>query len=222
MYTSTLLVALLSVPGAADTPTWSSSYSAACKECESAKKPLAVFLGSGKTGYNKVARDGELSPECRRQLSSGYVCVYIDTSTESGRRLASEFEMPSRQGIVISDRGGSVQAFRHEGDLTNADLNAYLERYASGPAVSTTETVYGARTSFAAAEEDAKDAKDGGKKGTAGPAPHHGHGTIIVGGGYGGCGGGACYAGSCGGGGYSDCGHHGRRGGHRHRGGRCR
>jgi hypothetical protein len=218
MYTSTLLVALLSVPGAADTPTWSSSYTAACKECETAKKPLAVFLGSGKTGYNKVARDGELSPECRRQLASGYVCAFIDTSTESGRRLAGEFEMPSGQGIVISDRGGAVQAFRHEGDLTNADLNAYLERYASGTAVSTTETIYSARTSFAAPEDDKKDPKKDpkkdDKKGKPAPvcvggvcyAPTAHHGTVVSG----------CAGGSCGG---SDCGHHGR--GHR-RGGRCR
>ncbi len=215
MYTSTLLVALLSVPGAVDTPTWATSYSAACKECETAKKPLAVFLGTGKTGYDRVARDGGLSTECRKQLASGYVCVFIDTSTESGRRLAGEFEMPSGQGIVISDRGGAVQAFRHEGDLTNADLNAYLERYASGTAVSTTETIDSARTSFAPPKDGAK---DGPKQGPAGPAPHYGHGTIVVGGG---CAGGACYAGSCGGGGCSDCGHHGR-GGRGHRGGRCR
>src|SRR5262245_28843284 len=165
MYTSTLLVALLSVPGAADTPTWATSYSAACKECETAKKPLAVFFGAGKMGYDKVVRDGGLSADSRKQLASGYVPVVIDTSTGSGRRLAGEFDMPSGQGIVISDRTGEVQAFRHEGDLTNTDLNAYLERYASGAPVSTTETIESARTSYA---PPAEGKKDGAKEGAAG------------------------------------------------------
>src|SRR5436309_2264194 len=130
MFTSTLLFALLSVPGAADTPTWSTDYQAARKESATTGKPLAVFLGTGKAGYEKLARDGgELSAECRRHLASHYVCVYVDTSTESGKRLADALEMPGGQGLVLSDRTGAVQAFRHEGSLTNAEMSAYLERY---------------------------------------------------------------------------------------------
>src|SRR5436305_2248053 len=148
MYASTLLIARLGVPGAADTPTWLTDYQAARKESATAGKPLAVFLGTGKTGYEKLARDGgELSAECRRHLASHYVCLYVDTSTESGKRLADAFEMPGGQGIILSDRTGGVQAFRHEGTLSNADLGAYLERYAGDRAVTTTETAESIRGS---------------------------------------------------------------------------
>ncbi len=224
MYTSTLLFALLSVPGAADTPTWSTDYQAARKESATTGKPLAVFLGTGKAGYEKLARDGgELSAECRRHLASHYVCVYVDTSTESGKRLAEEFEMPGGQGIIVSDRTGAVQAFRHEGRLSNADLGAYLERYAGERTVTTTETVDSIRgSSYEAPPKEGvvKEgvSKDGAMKGPvmAGPMGHPGY---VMTGGYVG---GGCYAGGCGGGYNSDCGgHHGRhhRGG---RGGRCR
>jgi hypothetical protein len=33
-------------------------------------------------------------------------------------------------GIVISSRKGDLQAFRHEGDLSNAQLVRYLRKYA--------------------------------------------------------------------------------------------
>jgi len=222
MYTSTLLFALLSVPGAADTPTWSTDYTAARKESATKGKPLAVFLGSGKTGYEKVVRDGgELSAACRRHLASNYVCVAIDTSTEAGKRMASDFDMPSGQGIVISDRTGAVQAFRHEGNLTNNDLHAYLERYASDRAISTTETANSIRSaSFEDAEDAGKDPKkepikEPKKDGAMKPLADH---VVWVGGGSG------CGSVSCGGGSYSSCGHHGHcgRGGRHHRGGRCR
>src|SRR5947209_4281896 len=148
MYTSTLLFALLSVPGAADMPTWSTNYQTACKESATAGKPIAVFLGTGKAGYEKMARDGgELSAESRRHLASHYVCVYADTSTEAGKRLADAFEMPGGQGLVLSDRTGAVQAFRHEGSLTNVELSAYLERYSGERAINTTETANSIRES---------------------------------------------------------------------------
>jgi hypothetical protein len=215
MYTSTLLCALLSVPGAADTPTWSTNYQAAVKEGATAGKPLAVILGTGKNGYEKVVRDGgELSAACRKHLAAHYVCVYADTSTETGKRLADAFAMPGGQGIILSDRTGAVQAFRHEGALSNADLSTYLERYGSDRAVTTTETADSIRGSSYEAAPTGGGAPAGG---------HAGHGGYVISGGSaGGCIGGSCYSGGCSGGQCSD-GHHGRqgrRGGCR--GGRCR
>src|SRR5262249_19116039 len=161
---------------------------AARKESATKGKPLAVFLGAGKTGYEKVVRGGgELSAACRRQLASNYVCGSIDTSTEAGKRMASDLEMPSGQGIVIRDRTGAVQAFRHEGDLTNSDLHAYLERYTGDRAITTTETANSIRSaSFGSEAEDAaKDPKkapmkDPKKDGAMKPLADH---VVWVGGG---------------------------------------
>src|SRR5205823_3854512 len=204
---------LLSVPGAADTPTWSTNYQAARQEGATTGKPLAVFLGTGKTGYEKLVRDGgELSAATRRHMVSHYICAYADTSTESGKRLAEAFEMPGGQGIILSDRTGTVQAFRHEGTLSNADLSAYLERYAGERAISTTETADSLRgSSYEAPPKDGAP-REGVRTGGAmmggammGPvmAGPGGYGGLVAGGCGDGWGGGACDGGGCGGGSWS-------------------
>jgi hypothetical protein len=149
MYTSILLVALsgLVAPGdATESPSWLTDYNSASKQVVSAKKPLAVFLGSK---ADTLSRDGQLSSDAKRILADNYVCLHIDPATAQGKSLASAFELPSGLGIVISDRSGKVQAFRHEGDLANADLVRYLTRY-SDPnyVVRTTESNPGERVSY--------------------------------------------------------------------------
>jgi hypothetical protein len=132
MYTSILLVAL-SVTPAADVaaPSWSTDYGMASKQSATAKKPLAVVLGAGEEGYEKLDREGKLTTEAKGLLASKYVCVYVNTDTPEGRRLAKAFEMSNGRGLIISDRSGDVQAFRHEGDLKSGDLVRYLERYSN-------------------------------------------------------------------------------------------
>jgi hypothetical protein len=131
MYTSILLLALSSVPGNVVVgPIWESDYAVAQKRAESAKKPLAVFLAPGERGYDKIARNGGLTAEVQKMLAAKYVCLHVDTAQAAGRSLAAVFEMPSGLGVVVSDRTGAVQAFRHEGDLTNVDLSRYLVKYA--------------------------------------------------------------------------------------------
>jgi hypothetical protein len=132
MYTSILLVALTGIAPSADegkVPTWSQDYAAARKQSAQEKKPLAVFLAPGKGAYEKIGRDGGLGGEAQGLLTDKYVCVHIDTTTGKGREWAEAFEMPQGLGIVISDRTGDKQAFRHEGDLANADLVRYLQNY---------------------------------------------------------------------------------------------
>ncbi len=142
MYTSILLLALSVAPSAdLATPSWSTDYFAASKLSAAAKKPLAVVLGSGEAGYDQLDRDGKLTTEAKGLLASKYVCVYVNTDTAEGHRLAKAFEMPNGHGIVISDRNGDLQAFRHEGDLSNATLVRSLERFADPQReVVTTET----------------------------------------------------------------------------------
>jgi len=132
MYTSGLLVALVGLfPSTIrQEPSWLEDYSQACGQCQKAEKPLAVFVGSGSKGWNRLSRDGQLSVEIKEFLSKNYVCLYLDTTREAGQELATAFEMPNRLGVVISDSKGQVQAFRHEGDLRAPDLMRYLRRYA--------------------------------------------------------------------------------------------
>jgi hypothetical protein len=131
MYTSILLVALTSVSAPVEgtkAPSWSQDYTAARKQAIGEKKPLAVFLAPGKGAWDKIGQDG-VSADANNVLASKYVCVHVDTSTSAGKVLAAAFEIPSGLGIVISDRTGDVQAFRHEGDLANQDLVRYLSTY---------------------------------------------------------------------------------------------
>ncbi len=141
MYTSILAFALtgLSVPAeSATVGSWSQDYDSARKQAIGEKKPLAVFLAPGKDGWDKIGRDGGLSMEAQSVLARQYTCVHVDTSTSAGKALAEAFEIPTGLGIVISDRTGDIQAFRHEGDLANQDLVRYLERYSDPTRVART------------------------------------------------------------------------------------
>lgn len=128
MYASMMLFTLtLAAP--TDSPNWSTEYSAARQQGESAGKPLAIFIGSGARGWEKISRNG-LVAETNELLAANYVCVYIDTATEKGKSLATAFDIPDGLGIVISDRTGKLQAFYHAGDLAREDLDRYLRRFA--------------------------------------------------------------------------------------------
>jgi hypothetical protein len=199
MYTSILLVALTGtapVTEGSKAPAWSHDYTTAGKEAVQAKKPLLVILAPGQKGYDKMGRDGGISADAKALLADKYVCVHIDTTTAKGQELARAFDFEGDTGIAISDVTGEKLAFYHEGDLANADLVRYLERYSDpNRAVEFTESNPGRR--------------------------HHGGGgcaTVSCGGGCGGyatcgtCGGGCgggrhhrghrsgCHRGGCGGG----------------------
>ena len=110
-----------------------------------------MFLAPGKGGWDKLTKEGNLGKEARRLLAERYVCVHVDTDTERGRQLARDFELSGGVGLVISDRTGQLQAFRHEGTLPGDDLKSYLERYSTADRVTqTTETHESSRTSYAA------------------------------------------------------------------------
>jgi hypothetical protein len=175
MYTSILLVALTGVAPSAEgdkAVKWSLDYTAAGKQAASEKKPLAVFLAPGQGAYQTIGRDGGLGAEAEALLARQYVCVHIDTATSQGKALAQAFDIPDGLGIVISDRTGEKQTFRHEGDLARADLVRYLTRYGDPNYV------------FVETESN--------------PGRGHGGTAAYCGGGCGGCGAAAC--GTCGGG----------------------
>lgn len=189
MYTSMVLVALSSFSVSAaeiGEPTWK-EYVAARKLGQTEKKPLAVFVGSGKAGWNKLSQDGKLGKETKRLLANHYICAYVNTDEETGKRLAADLEFKDSPGIVISDHEAKVQAFRHDGELADDDLNRFLRRYADPErAVRTTETKGSERVSYYPADNGAPAAQPGSY-------PYYGgyyapsYGGFGGGGGRGGC-----------------------------------
>src|SRR5260370_34357759 len=145
------LTGLVPTAELAPSPTWTSDYGQGRRLGTAQNKPLAVFLAPGKGGWDKLTKEGNLGKEARRLLAERYVCVHVDTNTERGRQLARDFEVSGGVGLILSDRTGELQAFRHEGTLPGDDLKSYLERYSTADRVTqTTETQQSSRTSYAA------------------------------------------------------------------------
>ncbi len=132
MYRAVLLIALSgSAPSFMDGPAWMTDYGEARNLSQKEKKPIAIFFGSGATGWNDISREGRMNQEIAGLLGKYYIGLYLDTASVEGRRLARAFEMDESRGIVISDSKGKRQAFRHEGDLRNEDLRHYLQRFSN-------------------------------------------------------------------------------------------
>jgi len=185
MYTSLVLVALsgsLIVSSPSESLAWQTDYSQAKKMGQSEKKPLAVFVGSGANGYDKVSREGQLSPEVQKSLEN-YVYIYLDSSTPAGQKLAADFGITQSTGLVLSDRSGELQAFSHDGDLGSADMQRWVAQYADpNVVVNTTMTNNNARLSMYPSNGAAASYIYGAGTGYVG-------GSIIYGGG---CPGGNC------------------------------
>ena len=126
---STLAALVTLVTAAAPTaPSFQSSYARAVALAGEQHKPVAVFIGAGEAGYANLIADGTLPVEATKTLQSQYVCLYVDTTTATGKELAGEFRMS--KGLVISDRTGGVQAFRHNGTITAAELTTSVRTVA--------------------------------------------------------------------------------------------
>jgi hypothetical protein len=137
-----VVLAAFAAAGSGPTSPWQTDYKSAVRMAADTKKPLAVFLGHGKNGPNYLVRDGGLGTKEVKALSEGYVSVYVDVDTDGGKSLSNSFEIT--EGVVISDRTGSVQAVLHEGTVSQTELNDYLTRYAEPSKVVTT-TEFGGR-----------------------------------------------------------------------------
>src|SRR5689334_11190755 len=108
MYTAMALVAL-TVGSLSGTPAWQKDYKAAQALVNAAGKPMAVFVGSGKTGYESAVRDG-FDPAVSKLLAEKFVCLYVDTATDKGKVLAAALQVGDR-GVVVSDRTGKAQVY---------------------------------------------------------------------------------------------------------------
>lgn len=133
--------------GAVAVPAWQTDYSQAMAKAAAQQKPLAVFFARGEAGYAKIV-GGEVPMEAAQVLTKSYVCVYVDTDTTAGQSLASAFSLS--KGLIISNKGGELQALRHTGNMSPTDLTGYLTRYSEVKVISTTEKVGEASTVAAA------------------------------------------------------------------------
>jgi len=120
------------------TPSWHTDYAQAMNRSSAEGKPMAVFIGHGDGRITKMLADGTISSESAKVLATSYICVYLDADTPTGKDLAERFQMG--QGLIISNRGGTLQAYRCGGELNGTDLKASLARFAEATQLATTET----------------------------------------------------------------------------------
>jgi hypothetical protein len=110
-------------------PAWQTDYRTARELGDREHKPLVVVIGSGKTPWANLARAAEQDGSINQTLRSSYVCLFVDTDTTEGQRLAQSFEM-SGPGVVISDRSGEFQAYRRAGEVPAGELASALTSHA--------------------------------------------------------------------------------------------
>lgn len=141
MHTAMALVAL-TLGNLSSSPTWLDDYPAAQAKVSVAGKPMAVFVGSGKAGWESAVRDG-FDPAVSKLLAQKFVCLYVDASTAKGRTLASAFQVGD-QGVVLSDRTGLTQAYSASGMVSRAELSRALVTYADVQVAQKTDAPKGA------------------------------------------------------------------------------
>src|SRR5918993_698692 len=137
MYTAMALVAL-SMGNLTASPKWLDDYRAAQAQVTVAGKPMAVFVGTGKDGYAAAIRDG-FDPAVSKLLAEKFVCLYVDSSTPAGQKLATAFQVGDR-GIVLSDRTGLTQAYSASGTISRTELRQALVAYADVEVAQKTDT----------------------------------------------------------------------------------
>lgn len=144
---SILALVALSLPLAAKPASidWHHNYRAAHEIGISKQKPLAMFVASGKEGWKKILADGAFDTKVQHILAENYVAVFIDRDTTEGQKTVAAFGLSNQPALIISNRAGDLQAFRHEGTLTETDLTVCLNRYSSASyVVTTTESLLNA------------------------------------------------------------------------------
>ena len=152
MYTSIVLFAFAGFSSTAENvvaPSWLTDYPQARKQGAMEKKPLAVFVGNGEGGFHKLSQEGQLNNTIKKTLANHYVCVYLDSGSQSQQALIKALAITKGQGLVLSDRTGGLQAFHHDGTLSTAELSKQLSHFAASEVeVRTTITNVNQRVSY--------------------------------------------------------------------------
>jgi hypothetical protein len=141
MFSSVLLFALASylTPTAIITTpvSWHNDYTSALDRAVRDKKPVAIIVGTGPKGWQEITKKSEISKEAHDLLDEHFVCVYLDASTERGKKMADALNVGSGPALIIGDRSGTNQAFRYKGSLTNDELSSTLKRFSKVSDVAT-------------------------------------------------------------------------------------
>jgi hypothetical protein len=177
-------------------PKWQPDYPTAVRVAAAQHKPLAVFVGHGQAGFARLVTDGGPAAPVAQALSEKFVSVYVDADSPAGKPLAQALKVTD--GLVISDRTGTVVALRHQGPVAPAALTSYVTTYtADQPVVQTVQAGTLAPVVAApvfAAPVYAPSFGGGCANGQCGPRPFGG----FVGNVFGGLTGGGCANGQCG------------------------
>lgn len=144
MYSTIALLALMLPTGKNETAalSWHTNYRIAKADGISKQKPLAMFVASGKEGWKKLLSEGSFNAEIKRLLAENYVVAFIDREDSYGKKIADMFGVEGGTALIISSRDGELQAFRHDGIISETDLTVCLNRYsAANHVVVTTESL---------------------------------------------------------------------------------
>lgn len=149
MYTSFGILALAGFlvapsPLVYQEPMWIKDYQMALEKGAKAKKPLAVFVAKGQSGYNHLIQEANLNNSIKKTLADHYVCVFLDADSKSQQGLLQALAITKGQGLVLSDRTGLLQAFHHDGPLPTGELGKQLSHFAV-PTVEVRTTVTNAQ-----------------------------------------------------------------------------
>ncbi len=115
-------------------PTFVTDYSKALSISVAQSKPIAVFITAGSS--SQLLKDEGMGSESVKLLRDSFVPMHVDTTTAKGAELAKTFEM--KEGLVISDRSGHLQALRHGGTVSPTELQEYLAKFSATTTVATT------------------------------------------------------------------------------------
>jgi hypothetical protein len=141
------LLAVVAGTASAQEVSWRKTYQEARDQGQKAKKPLAVFIGTGPNGHDQLIQDGTLTPDIRKILVTEYVPIYLDADKADDQRLIQALGITTRRGLVLSDRVGESQAFFHDGRLTEREILRQLT-YFSAPDVIVNSTMTNSRYSY--------------------------------------------------------------------------
>lgn len=136
MYTSMMGLAVSAILSSA-VPEFQTDYRSAKALAARDHKPLVVVLCTGEAAWKGIVPQGGLNEQSLKTLHDSCVCVFIDIDTDRGQRLATDFEFRHGPALIISDRSGEVQAYRHEGTLTSAEMSDVVRLYATAEGLAT-------------------------------------------------------------------------------------
>ncbi len=116
-------------------------YGQALRQAAAEGKPMAVLIGHGNP-FTKMMGDAALPEATAKLLRDKFVCVTVDVDTDSGAKLASQFQLTD--GLVISSVGGTHQALRQSGTVSVTDLTKHTAAYAGTTGTPATTVSVGA------------------------------------------------------------------------------